>query len=262
MRNLKLLVAQFLSELRPLYSGTKENNVLREIVRDYRKGNGEPKEKDAFRNIELRRKNLLQSKVTIHKTDYGAGSIMVESGKTENISAICRTSSKKQSNCLFLYQLIKNLKPVHAIELGACLGVSGAYQAMALQQNRIGKLLTIEGSPGRAAIAEATFKEILLTEFVTLSRGKFEDVLSEELPKRGFVDYIFIDGHHQEDATVEYFQSVLPYFKNGGIMVFDDIYWSAGMNRAWDTIKNSRAFDATVVYKGMGVGFIKGQNLH
>jgi len=53
-------------------------------------------------------------------------------------------------------------------------------------------------------------------------------VLRESAP----FGFIFIDGHHEEQATLNYFEEIIPYAGQNAIFLFDDIYWSIGMNRA------------------------------
>ena len=50
-------------------------------------------------------------------------------------------------------------------------------------------------------------------------------------------DMIFIDGNHQKEATLSYFENLLPKAHNDTIFIFDDIYWSKDMTEAWEAIK-------------------------
>ena len=51
------------------------------------------------------------------------------------------------------------------------------------------------------------------------------------------VDYAFIDGHHDEQATLDYFEQLLPHLAPRALLVFDDVDWSDGMKRAWQKIQ-------------------------
>jgi predicted O-methyltransferase YrrM len=44
---------------------------------------------------------------------------------------------------------------------------------------------------------------------------------------------VFIDGHHDEQATWDYFNQIEPALADGAVVVFDDIAWSQGMRRVW-----------------------------
>ncbi|NJW53676.1 O-methyltransferase [Salinimicrobium oceani] len=48
---------------------------------------------------------------------------------------------------------------------------------------------------------------------------------------------LYIDGNHQKEATLSYFEKLLPTVHNDSVMIFDDIHWSAGMEEAWEEIK-------------------------
>ncbi|MGI0107896.1 O-methyltransferase [Salinimicrobium sp. WS361] len=50
-------------------------------------------------------------------------------------------------------------------------------------------------------------------------------------------DLIYVDGNHQKEATLSYFEKLLPTVHNDSVMIFDDIHWSKGMEEAWEEIK-------------------------
>lgn len=52
-----------------------------------------------------------------------------------------------------------------------------------------------------------------------------------------FYDLIYFDGNHTKEATLNYFERLLPTAHNNSVFVFDDIHWSAGMEAAWEEIK-------------------------
>jgi predicted O-methyltransferase YrrM len=147
------------------------------------------------------------------------------------------TASKPYSWCLLLLKLVRKLQPQIAIELGTCLGISAAYQAAAEQLNRRGRLITLEGSGGRAGLAKEHLKSLGLDN-ATVVTGVFEDTLESTLGQNSPVDFAFIDGHHDERATIKYYEQLLPHLVEEAVLVFDDISWSAGMCRAWQTLEN------------------------
>ena len=65
--------------------------------------------------------------------------------------------------------------------------------------------------------------------------GDFVNVI-EKLQVESY-DLIFIDGNHQKEATLNYFEILLSTTKNHSVFIFDDIYWSKGMTEAWESIK-------------------------
>ena len=50
-------------------------------------------------------------------------------------------------------------------------------------------------------------------------------------------DLIYFDGNHQKEATLHYFEKLLPMAHNDSVFIFDDIHWSREMEEAWDQIK-------------------------
>jgi len=67
------------------------------------------------------------------------------------------------------------------------------------------------------------------------------------------VDYVFIDGHHNEQATINYFELLLPHLSPGATVVFDDISWSKGMKRSWEKICRHSAVAFAVDLKMLGI---------
>ncbi|WZL88411.1 class I SAM-dependent methyltransferase [Salinimicrobium sp. 3283s] len=61
--------------------------------------------------------------------------------------------------------------------------------------------------------------------------------LNSELIITHNFDLLFIDGNHQKEATLSYFEKLLPTVHNDSVMIFDDIHWSKGMEEAWEEIK-------------------------
>jgi len=50
-------------------------------------------------------------------------------------------------------------------------------------------------------------------------------------------DLIYFDGNHQKEATLHYFEKLLPLAHNDSVFIFDDIHWSGEMEEAWEQIK-------------------------
>jgi predicted O-methyltransferase YrrM len=55
------------------------------------------------------------------------------------------------------------------------------------------------------------------------------------------IDFVFVDGHHEQQATEDYCRQLLPHMQKQGVMVFDDIRWSPQMLQAWKQICGSIA---------------------
>ena len=192
--------------------------------------------------------------------DYGAGSYNIKE-KTQDTSEclIFRESiadaSKPSTNykhAIFLFELVKEFKPLICLELGTCVGISASYIAGALKELKQGRLFTIEGAPEVAKIAETTFKKLGLDNTVG-KIGKFQEVLPELLPKLKNLEFIFIDGHHNGTAMINYYKQIYPYLSEKSIIIFDDISWSKGMRNAWKTIIKDESINYSIDLWSWGI---------
>ena len=152
----------------------------------------------------------------------------------------------------FLYYLIQESAADTVLELGTSVGISGAYEASAAARNN-GHLTTLEGSPERVEIASETF-ETLGYENVDIVEGRFSETLPDVLARLEKIDIALIDGHHEEQATKQYWQDIKPFLADNAVIVFDDIRWSWGMAQAWDWICSDPAFAPLVDIHGYGIG--------
>ena len=148
----------------------------------------------------------------------------------------------------FLFGLVRQFRPSAVIELGTAYGISSAYLAAALILNgEGGRLMTLEGDRELATQARKNLEAVGLAERVEVVQGFFQKTLRPLLDRVGTVDMVFIDGHHDEQATLTYTTQCLTHMPRGGVLVYDDIRWSAGMIRAWkricERIERSGGFD-------------------
>jgi predicted O-methyltransferase YrrM len=90
-----------------------------------------------------------------------------------------------------------------------------------------------------AKIALENFKKLDCTNIDTIV-GEFGETFSKKLAEKSNVNMAFIDGNHSEDATIRYFKESIKYSDQKTILIFDDIHWSSGMEKAWDYIKKSQ----------------------
>lgn len=196
--------------------------------------------------IEGLRRELNRSKQSIEVVDYGAGpsdsglsaeEMYAGSTETTTVGTVCKSSSNGMLWSLFLFRLIREFKPQNCLEMGTCLGISGSYQAAALKINGAGTLITMEGAPALADLSQAHFQELGLDN-VTVIPGRFADNLPQILAENEPLDYVFIDGHHDGAATIDYFNQIVPHLHDPALLVFDDIVWSDSMKAAWQQIRD------------------------
>ena len=235
--------------------------LLRAVQRTL-KDDFEPDERAWFARIEVMRSRLLASTDPVTVVDYGAGAPRetrtpeeMRCGYTTQarIGDICRRASKPAFWARLLFALVREFRPRTAVELGTCLGVSAAYQGAAMQLNGNGaKLWTLEGADNLAVLAASNLAGLHLRNIEVVT-GRFDITLDNVLRTAGTLDYAFIDGHHDERATVAYFHQLAPFMSAGGLLIFDDISWSRGMARAWETITTDPRVRAAVSLRAVGL---------
>jgi len=211
--------------------------------------------------VEKARADLVASQEKITRYDYGAGGSTstrtrseMEAGvpTDETLGTFARKASKPRFWCTFLFRLVRTLEPRACIEMGAAVGVSGSYQAAALRLNGAGTLTSLEGDPTLAEITRGTFSRLGLDN-ATVVVGRFDQTLKTVLTERQPVDFVFVDGHHDHDATLEYFEVIVPFVSDSAVLVFDDIAWSAGMKKAWASIADDERVATSIDLGPIGV---------
>jgi predicted O-methyltransferase YrrM len=171
--------------------------------------------------------------------------------KDETLGPFAKVSKSGRSGHL-LFRLVREFSPASCLELGTCIGVSAAFQAAALELNGVGRLLTLERKPLLVETARNHFAQLGLTR-VAVRQGLFQDTLDVALAEMAPIDYAFIDGHHDEHATVEYFDRICGALAETAVLVFDDIKWSEGMERAWARIAADRRVGIAADLGNIGV---------
>lgn len=203
-----------------------------------------------FDKLDQIRRQLLQTNQELLIEDYGAGSKTLKKN-IRNISAIAANgiSSKTKSECLF--RLVQHLQLKTIIELGTSVGLNSLYLAAAVER---GQVISIEGSASLHQFAKQLAEKNAFS-FVQYVKGKFDDVLPEILSAQQTIDFVYIDGNHLETATLNYFELLLPHLHDNSVLVFDDIYWSKGMTKAWKKISLHPQVRLSLDLFSMGIVF-------
>lgn len=142
---------------------------------------------------------------------------------------------------MFLHLCVEAFEAQTVLEMGAGVGISGAYMASARSRPR---LVALEGSPAFAPIAASTFAAV--SDRAEVVQGSFEETLRPVLERLGAVDVAFVDGHHEEAATLHYMQTIAPHLADEALMIFDDIYLYRGMWHAWRALASTRGVAAAI----------------
>ena len=211
--------------------------------------------KTIYDQIEELRQQLLKDERWISITDLGAGS-HVNNNKKKQVKSLAKNALKPAKLAQLIYRLAAYANPRNIIELGTCLGITTAYLAKAAP---LAKVISIEGCPETAAIARENLQKLDVqnTELIV---GNFDELLPEIISGIPELDFIFIDGNHRKQATLNYFEWCLPHLGPNSMMIFDDIYWSRGMKEAWKQIKTHPDVTVTIDLFWIGLVFVrKGQ---
>ncbi|MCH9664099.1 MAG: class I SAM-dependent methyltransferase [Gammaproteobacteria bacterium] len=237
-------------------------SVLEDVITD----NVAADEAPHIAAIEARRTELEGSEAEITYLDYGAATKYAEQTAEEmyqgverarSLGAMSRRSSKPYRGALLLLKLLRQTQPEHCLELGSGVGITAAYQAAALELNGHGHLVTLEGPASIAAVAEATIAERGHGR-VSVQAGRWQDTLEAVLAANQPIDFAFIDGHHDRDASLGYFEAILPALSEGAVLILDDIRWSQGMLEAWTTISAHPRVEVSVDLVDTGLVYITG----
>lgn len=196
------------------------------------------------------RSELLKNSKKITITDFGTGSKVFASNE-RSVRSIAKTSGTSLKNSKLLFRIVRYFKSSTILELGTNLGI--ATHAMALA-NPKAQIATIEGC---AAILEIAQQQLSKKEGANIStvQGSFNAKITELSHKHW--DLVFFDGHHAKEATLNYFEILLPKAHNDSVFIFDDIYWSEGMTEAWEAIKNHPQVIVTVDIFNWGLVFFR-----
>ncbi len=208
------------------------------------------KKYDCYEIIEPVRRQLLQDDKIIPVEDFGAGSAVIPF-RNRKVSAIAASSLKKKKYAQLLFRIVKYYKPKTIVELGTSFGITASYLACA---NAGSKVYTLEGSKSIGEIAAYGFKKLNI-ENIDFIPGNFDRTFPEVLNKIERIDFLFVDGNHRREATLDYFTKSLKKSNSSSIFIFDDIHWSSEMEDAWEEIKAHPAITLTIDLFFIGLVF-------
>jgi predicted O-methyltransferase YrrM len=214
------------------------------------------------------RNSLLQNKNKIEVTDFGAGSRVFKSN-TRAINQIAKNAGISRKRAKLLFRIVNYFQPDTILEIGTSLGLATSALSLGLESktntaklNKNAKIITLEGCKKTQEQAQIQFQKSNLKinniEFITT---KFEDYLKNYQPPTINNQLIYFDGNHSKNATLDYFEMLLPSITNDSIWIFDDIHWSKDMEEAWEEIKLNKKVTVTVDTFQWGIVFFRTQQV-
>jgi len=211
-------------------------------------------EHQAFRDINKLRKRLLSKSQIIEITDFGSATHhKAYNHRFERVDSIVRNSSISERYGRLLFRLVEYFEPRTIIELGTSVGISSLYMSTAFPEANI---FTIEGCTTKSEQAATNFEAMKVSNIMQ-HIGRFDVVLPDVIKQAGKLDFSFIDGNHTYEATVANFESLLAIAHNDTVFVFDDIHWSAEMQKAWNEIADHERVTVSIDIFRMGIVFLK-----
>lgn len=208
-----------------------------------------------FGKMHKLRERLEVDEHIVQVTDFGAGGTAAGATIARKVSSIAKSATKKPWQGEAFFRLVNFLQPESILELGTNLGVSTAYMAGAARK---AKFVSLEGCPQLAALARQNLKQLGLSH-VEVQVGNIDECLAEAAGQFAKLDLVFIDANHRYAPTMNYFEKLLPHVHAGTVLVFDDIYWSEEMARAWADIKKHEQVCQTVDLFWIGLVLFKPQ---
>ena len=222
--------------IHPPFAFNLTNDILRSKSKYY-----------AYDEIESIKAKLLLTQKEIQIEDLGAKG----GSYKKSIRDICRNSSQKSSFAQLIHKIALNFKPKTILELGTSLGLTTSHLAKACPN---AKIISIEGSREIAKVAKANLKKLDI-QYVKSEEGAFDEKIDGAIEELESLDLVYFDGNHTYEATMDYFQKCLAKAEENSIFIFDDIYWSAGMKKAWNQIATHECVTTSIDLFQLGIVF-------
>ena len=183
----------------------------------------------AYNTLKEHRKKLAADTSTLSITDFGAGSKVFNSNERP-VHAIAKNAGISAKRQQLLFRLAKYFQPHSVLELGTSLGLGTMAVALGAPS---AKITTVEGCAATSAKAKAYFSALAIKN-IQLETLTFKTFFQQTTAST--LDFVYVDGNHSKEASLENFEKLLKYAANESLFIFDDIYWSREMTEAWQEI--------------------------
>jgi predicted O-methyltransferase YrrM len=239
-------------------------STLAAALADAARGRPTPPDREWLARIEARRTEIPFEMVAAENAGGGAFAIGPGTAADEPVRPptaaerlgqaweVCRWASIPPIWGHTLFRLVRAVRPAACLELGTGLGLSGAYQAAALELNGHGKLTTVDVNKA-SDIAGRGFAQLGLEGRIRREKGWIDELLPALLDDLPRLDYAFLDAEHSYAATTRHFDAVLPRLAPGAVVVLDDIHQTEEMRRAWSEIIRGNRVAHAIPLRRIGV---------
>ena len=124
---------------------------------------------------------------------------------------------------MFYNILSQTIKAKKILEIGMSVGYSTIWFADALSKNN-GKIISIDFDGKKIQRAKKNFQETELQNFIEIKHGDALEIIlqiTKDSDSLESFDLVFIDA--DKERYIQYFDSVLPLVKKGGLIAADNI---------------------------------------
>ena len=194
---------------------------------------------------------LKNNKNWIQVLDFGAGS-KVFKGNKRQVCKIAQVAGISHQKAQLLIKITAYFKPTNILEIGTSLGLGTTAIKIASDHSMI---TTLEGCKETSKIAQHLFNENNFKN-IEIINGDFLTTL-QDVTKKKVYDFVYFDGNHTKQATLDYFEHCLKTVHNNSFFIFDDIYWTSEMQEAWSAIKKHSKVRVTVDLFYFGIVFFR-----
>jgi predicted O-methyltransferase YrrM len=200
---------------------------------------------DYEKELEVLRKLAKNKKRKIVVQDFGAGSKKMSNQRS--IKNIYKTSQSSRKFQRILHKLVEEFNCQSILEMGTSLGFSSVYLSKATKK---GIVTTVEACTATANEANSLIQKMNLKN-VNLVNSTFHEYF-KKYPSENY-DFVFVDGHHDGLALLDYMEILHSRTLPGTIFVLDDIRWSDSMLFAWKKLIQKPEFICSYDMFRMGV---------
>ena len=137
---------------------------------------------------------------------------------SEKVLAIGRNTG------IFYNILLQSMATKKILEIGMSTGYSTIWFADAISKKHDGKIITIDQDKKKIEQAKRNFEDAGIGDLIEIRHGDALEILldiSNESNSLESLDFVFIDA--DKERYIQYFDTVLPLVKPGGIIGADNI---------------------------------------
>lgn len=203
-------------------------------------------ESPSIRAVESLRTSFLQDQRVVMRRDLGAGHR--RSGRKQeaiSVQSVAKRALTPREDALALCRWLQCIAPRgRFLELGTSLGLMSAHVA------KLGwDVDTWEGCAQTLDLAREGWRRIECEGDIRSQCGDFRDLV-RGLHANDKWEVVYLDGCHEEAATLSLAEQLVPHVQE--VLVIDDIAWSRGMHRAWQTLQDDSTWRVSFSWRGRG----------